>query len=768
MFKQRVLLYFSVVAAMLVAGATVGQVALIGKVIEHSAQADLRLANGVATHVEATLADLHGGLRGLLADLPADLAEGPVRQRLARGYDSMFEPSSVGIYGPGVWAVGNERAASGPPPAAVLLPALRTARASGAPAATSMWRAPSGAPLVSLVVVLGAGPAWRAAVGNIRVDGPQFLSHFGFVLGDREARLQILDGAGVTLFSTEPAERYQSAVHGTYLLDRVRQGEATQLECHSCHTDAAGKVRREYEIATLTAIKGTPWSIVVRENSARLRKTWTEMLVSISAMACLILGALVGFYALLNRRVLKPLRQVARAAAVVSAATPTDHPPTVLRDEMQSLAQSFEAMLHQRHANPPPSAPPRELAAARPAANVKPLRLPAPVAPSGAKSSAQVLRERLERALGRAIDGYRDVEVVSALLVFVDGEAMGKDTLMLGTVGARSSRLLEALRGVPREGSIFTRAELIGHGLDEALLDGLSLFHRAPLLGLDLAKGEVWVCSKSAVMATHLKPIAMLIALHLQGVLERTVLANTLWHEHRQKSTILGHLFDAETDERKRIARDIHDDTAQALAALDLLLETFPLGAAPEAQAEALKTAQARVRGIIDSTDRIMKRLRPALLDDLGLVDAVRAMIENVLTTEGISVELEAPDDDLHAEPELEDAIYRVFLEAAQNVVRHADATHVAARLALVDGPSGQRLQGSLDDNGQGMREQTAEQFSERPRFGLLGMQERITRWGGGFEVTSSPLGGLRVSFWVPYRPKKKRAAAPALEATTP
>lgn len=744
MVRRRPLVYFSAAAAVTIGAAVVGEVFLVGRVVEHSRRADLRFATGVAHHVSATLEDERRYLVALLRRLP--LAGGPaaVKAALRDEPESMYEPGGLQVFTPDAWAVGAEGSPGGLAPRRLLLPALREARQTGNVAVTSLWRGTDGHPRISLVVAERWGTGWRAAVGNVRLDQPAFLNHFGFYLSDDEVRLQILDGAGVALFSTEFKERYRSAVHGTYLLDKVRQGEPAQLKCHACHEGQGGEATREDEISTLAPVRGTGWSVLVRENPAQLRQVLNETAGTVVALVGMILGAFTGFYWLLTRRVLRPLRQLATAAVAVQAATPSNEPPAAPRDEMKVLTSSFEQMLGQVQstANGDEPAPASVL-------------VPAPAtAPPGE------LREALQKALATAVHGYRHVEIISAIVVSVEGDAVGAPPLVVGTLGEDTNRLEALLRKLGGEKGVLTREDVVAAGEDPAPLQNIDVFYRRSLRALHALHGTVWVGASDRDPARHLRPMAVLIALHVQSILDRSLLSDTLWSEYREKTRMLGHLFEAETEERKRIAREIHDDTSQSLTALMLRLEAFPFQGSKESQEQWLHTTQERVRGIIDSTDRIMKRLRPALLDDLGLVDAVRALGEDVLTSAGVDFELDAPEEEIGAAPEIEDAIFRVFQEAASNVVRHAQAQNVSASLEVVDG----QIVGSFEDDGRGLQPAAGESHGDRPRFGLLGMKERISQLGGKFKISTSESGGLRIDVEVPFRP----AARSAPKATGP
>lgn len=741
MVGRRVVLYFSAVATMIIAATVAGEIFLVQRVVEHARRADLRFANGVSQHVATTLEEEHRFLLALLTRLPFERGERAVRDRLGHEQESMFERGGIAVFSDELSAVGAERSAGGPPPREILLPALRVARRIGM-AVTSLWRGADGIPRVSLIAAMNIDSGWRAAAGNIRLDDRTFLNRFGFFFSDPDVRLQLVDAAGIALFSTMAAEQYKSVVHGTYLLDSVRQNRSTQLRCHACHEGNGGSATRQDEVATLAPVRGTTWSVLLRENPTQMRQVLTDTVATVVVLVCLVVGAFIGFYWLLARRVLRPLRQLASAAAAVSAATPARQPPASPRHELEVLAQSFDMMLSEVNT---------------PAASVE-MQTPhvdKPPPAAGSLLAGQVdapvpgqLRESLAHTLATAVEGFRKVEMVSAIIVNVEGEVLGNPPLIVGTHDFDAESMEAALRNLGRAREWVTREDLRARGLKPDLFGDIDTFYRSELRALDVLQGHVWVGTIYPEAVRHLKPISVLITLHVKAILDRSLLANTLWHEYRQKSRMLGHLFEAEAAERKRIAQEIHDDTSQALTALLLLLGTFPIHAPPEKQALAIRTAQERVGGIIDSTNRIMKRLRPAVLDDLGLIDALHVLGEDVLTSAGIGFELESPNEDLRAPPEIEDAIFRVFQEAASNVVRHAQATQVSAGIDFVDS----QIVGWFEDDGRGMQQPSAESFAERPRFGLLGMRERITQLGGSFRLSPSTNGGVRIDVAVPVR----------------
>ncbi|MEK7668454.1 MAG: histidine kinase [Gemmatimonadota bacterium] len=204
-------------------------------------------------------------------------------------------------------------------------------------------------------------------------------------------------------------------------------------------------------------------------------------------------------------------------------------------------------------------------------------------------------------------------------------------------------------------------------------------------------------------------------------------------------------LLRAEEAERRRIARELHDETGQVLTAIRLelgLLARQVEGNAPAREAldralsltgRALETIRATVRG-----------LRPAALDDLGLVPAVESLAEEFSGRTGIVVDCDAkPDGDLP--PEVEVALYRIFQEALTNVARHAEAKHVRAALRR----DGDAVVLVVQDDGHGFDPSKVVKAGDS-RAGLAGMRERLVGLGGRLEVTSAPGQGVRLEARMP------------------
>jgi signal transduction histidine kinase len=220
----------------------------------------------------------------------------------------------------------------------------------------------------------------------------------------------------------------------------------------------------------------------------------------------------------------------------------------------------------------------------------------------------------------------------------------------------------------------------------------------------------------------------------------------------REREDALEHLYEkvvaAQEDERKRIARELHDDTSQSLAvlvmALDGAMTTLKAGGVPrleEAKALAVRT--------IEEVHRMILDLRPSVLDDLGLLSAIRWYAERHLAPRGVSVRCEFEARDRRMPAAFETAVFRVCQEAMSNVARHAQAESVLIQVS----ESGGALHIEIEDDGRGFDPENVSQAHRRP-FGLMGIRERVEILGGSVRIDSAPGKGTRIHIDVPLPPE--------------
>jgi two-component system sensor histidine kinase UhpB len=205
----------------------------------------------------------------------------------------------------------------------------------------------------------------------------------------------------------------------------------------------------------------------------------------------------------------------------------------------------------------------------------------------------------------------------------------------------------------------------------------------------------------------------------------------------------------AQEEERKRIAGELHDDTAQALStlliALDLLEPSLPPGGG------ALRPGVDRVRALarrtLDNVRALSHNLRPAILDDFGLVAALRWLADEYRQTFGMPVEIEigrpAP---VRLPPEMELALFRIAQEGLTNSAKYADAGRVRLALSFPDGAA----ELVVEDDGKGFDPGLVPGPSRAGGLGLFGMRERAELLNASLTIEAAPGRGTRIAVRAP------------------
>ncbi|MDO8472567.1 MAG: histidine kinase [Dehalococcoidia bacterium] len=231
---------------------------------------------------------------------------------------------------------------------------------------------------------------------------------------------------------------------------------------------------------------------------------------------------------------------------------------------------------------------------------------------------------------------------------------------------------------------------------------------------------------------------------------ERTKELERLYSELRVKEAnreeLLRKVMTIQEEERKRLARDLHDDTSQTLAALVMQLDTYAASSMwPGADESKLNEIRMASKRALDSIRRIILDLRPSILDDLGLVSAIRWYAETRLLENGVKVRVEATDYDRRLPNEVETALFRIVQEAVTNIARHAEAENAVIAVDFRD--SGVFIE--VEDDGKGFDAAKAK-AGKMPTFGLQGMEERVYLLGGTIEIESEPGSGVRITVFIP------------------
>ena len=213
---------------------------------------------------------------------------------------------------------------------------------------------------------------------------------------------------------------------------------------------------------------------------------------------------------------------------------------------------------------------------------------------------------------------------------------------------------------------------------------------------------------------------------------------------HRRLRNFSEGALRASEEERQRIARELHDDTAQRLATLILRVRMLAHEPDDHRRSRLLDQVRQEIVDAADGVKRMARGLRPPEIEELGLEMAVRAHIRTLRESGIFDVDLEATSVDEHLDDTAKLALYRIIQESLSNARRHSGVDRASVHL----GVEGGNVVVEVSDRGSGMR--TSPQVSADGGLGLVGMEERATMIGGRILIDSTPSEGTRVRVTVP------------------
>jgi two-component system sensor histidine kinase UhpB len=216
-----------------------------------------------------------------------------------------------------------------------------------------------------------------------------------------------------------------------------------------------------------------------------------------------------------------------------------------------------------------------------------------------------------------------------------------------------------------------------------------------------------------------------------------------------QLQAISERAINAQEEERVRIARSLHDDTAQSISMLIIHLErlgTLIPTDRPDIT-RYITDAQSVATRLLENLRKIIWDLRPSILDDLGLVSAIRWFARTNLEKAGVKVDFWVGNEVMRLPPYLETMLFRIAQETISNILRHANAKKVSIRLWIAD----ENIWLEIKDDGDGFDiDRTAKGAIDRKQLGLLGIQERASLVHGEVKIESSKESGTCLQVYIP------------------
>ncbi|MGE3809296.1 MAG: PAS domain S-box protein [Gemmataceae bacterium] len=231
----------------------------------------------------------------------------------------------------------------------------------------------------------------------------------------------------------------------------------------------------------------------------------------------------------------------------------------------------------------------------------------------------------------------------------------------------------------------------------------------------------------------------------------RLIRASVTDIRERKRAEELRHQFTqgvvkAQEEERRRLARDLHDGLGQSLTLLLFQLQPLRAQFHADASLEPLESFRAQVVQIMNETRRMARGLHPSVLDDLGLAPALISLVEDWQRSHGVAVELDGAELEAGRLPvHVEAVLYRIVQEALANIARHAHAR----RVTIAFRRSAAQVEGRIEDDGEGFQLDEGTK-TDKAGLGLLSMQERAALLGGRVEIQSTPGKGTLILLSIP------------------
>jgi signal transduction histidine kinase len=294
------------------------------------------------------------------------------------------------------------------------------------------------------------------------------------------------------------------------------------------------------------------------------------------------------------------------------------------------------------------------------------------------------------------------------------------------------------------------------------LLDNLKALQQAALqqhnadvarLYTDAQARFVWIVGGALLLGLAAAWFATWHVAGLERELNRQRLAET--HNRLDLERLSARLVEAQEQERRSLARELHDEVGQALTAIKMAVGVAlrTPGTHPRAHAaleEARSVAETTLQGVRD----LSQLLHPSMLDDFGLPETLAAYLRNFSKRTGIRAHFTHDEGDGRMPPDVEVCLYRIVQEALTNVARHSGALSCAVSLRRIN----DQVQLAVEDSGRGMAD-AAGGADARRGLGLMGMRERAQSLAGRFAIENRPEGGTRIVVTLPVGAHATRKA---------
>ncbi len=598
----------------------------------------------------------------------------------------------------------------------------------------------------------------------------------------RTGMIDLVDSEGQVLISSYPG-RIRAGSEPDTLVGKMFVADRPLVEtCLGCAS--ADAAESSDEVIAFVPLSMAPWAVVIRQQSSELMAPVNRLLLQTLALGgATILGALALVW-LTTSSVIRPVQMLTDAAARLTAgdySTPLEELTSgwfvgrhKRRDEIGELAESFEIMRRQLE---------------RSMKETKALTRDLDERVQERTRDLMEAREQEKKIGSRLVRRNQQLSILNTISTTVNQSLDLKEileqsldsVLLLTEVDMGAVFLIDELKGMldlhayrgisPEAAELAAELGLLdgscggvtNHGQLVVVPDlnryrgrrarSLQKEKITTLVHIPLkAKGSVL---GSMCIGTHcpreFDPEEQELLVALGSQIAVAVENARLYAEVQHKEQLRGDLFEkainAQEEERRRIARELHDETSQTLTAALFAVEALQhICSANEIQKQ-LGQMHNLLQHTLDGVHKVIFDLRPSMLDHLGLVPAIRSLAKSRLESNGVRVVLLEDGPARRLSPEMETALYRVVQEAITNIARHAAARNVIITCGFSDA----WVKICVEDDGIGFDMNGLMLQPDLPQgLGLLGMQERLELLGGQMEIFTRPGSGTQLFIRVP------------------
>jgi signal transduction histidine kinase len=642
--------------------------------------------------------------------------------------------------------------------------------------------------IVVPIMEAGAQTSSGALAAVLDLSNPDiFLSNSSLGL-EHNGTFQVLDSEGQILVSSQPGETLSPDTIDKIMNELFVEGQPTVEACLGCTGD---ELKETGTIIAFAPLKHVPWGVVIWHDSRELFAPIRRLGVQALVLGVLTMTGAFFLVLITTRSVIAPVQMLTDATRKISEgqfdtstlksvectlATSLAAKSSRRRDEIGVLSNSFITMCTRLQLSIEEIQSLNRELDARVHARTRQLSTLNAVALTVNQSL------NLKEILDRALDEILQLTGIDMVAIFLLDPLKGNLKLMaFRGLSERAARLAYQVGlldgscgGVVELGEPIVVPDISqyrGRGAESLQREHVTAIMHVPLLNKGRVLGSMCLGThNNTKFDDEEQKLLTAVGNQIAIAVENARLYAEVQHKERVRGELFQKVLAAQEEERKRIARELHDEISQSLTALLYEAEEGLEWENSQKIKKRLQSICDLTQHTLDDVHNLMFDLRPSMLDQLGLIPALRWLAQSRLETKGIRVTIEVTSnmippngatDIQRLSPEMETALFRVVQEAISNIARHAAARNVEIKLELDESSAVM----SIQDDGIGFdlselsvstikeTESTDSLLSNNTRgLGIVGMQERIELMGGELDINTTPGSGTHIHIRVPIQ----------------